>query len=230
MNRLIISLKWVDFYLRKVLPDFIPSALRRVSSAFITPFHFSYYTGHFRSSIAKKPISKKGRPIPWYTYSLISYLENLDFSTCSVLEIGGGNSSLWWASRSQKVLCLESDPEWFNHLKNKNKFNNLELKLIEKNTLIEHIQSDTYEAPLKYDIVILDGMDRHLLIKDCIKLLSDQGILIADDSDRYDYSNALEGTGLNRIDFHGYAPSVILPKCSSIFFYPQCTLFANYEK
>ncbi len=230
MNRLIIFLKWCDYYLQKILPNFISSGFRRISSAFITPFHFSYATGHFWSSLLKKSINKKGSPIPWYTYSLISYLEGLDFNECTVLEIGAGNSSYWWAERAKQVISLESDRKWYDKLTTGNTFGNLKFRFLNNlssNNLLnefEDLKSSTY------DIVILDGMDRLGLMSNCLEMLSPRGILIADDTDRYDYSTILEGTGINKIDFHGYSPSVVLPKTSSIYFYQSCNLLLNYER
>lgn len=229
MNRLIIFLKWCDYYLKKILPNFISSGFRRISSALITPFHFSFNTGHFRSSLLKKPIGKNGIPIPWYTYSLISYLEEMDFKSCTILEIGAGNSSYWWAKRAEQVISLESDRLWYDKLIKDNKFDNLVFNFVTNPSSANLIDEFEHLKNRKYDIVILDGMDRLNLMSTCLDLLSDKGILIADDTDRYDYSESLKGSGINRIDFHGYSPSVILPKTSSIFFYQSCNLLSKYE-
>ena len=70
--------------------------------------------GQLNSMEHKASIDANGRPIPWYTYPAIEYLSNLDLSQKRVFEYGSGNSSLWWATRCQEILAIESDREWYN--------------------------------------------------------------------------------------------------------------------
>ena len=53
-----------------------------------------------------------GRPIPMMSYSLIEYLLGLDLSSFDLLELGGGSSTQFWASRTRSVLTLETSPNW----------------------------------------------------------------------------------------------------------------------
>ena len=42
--------------------------VRKLGTALLTPFYFSLSTGHFRSSLAFRALTKSGLPIPLLTY------------------------------------------------------------------------------------------------------------------------------------------------------------------
>ena len=67
---------------------------------------------YLRSARQKVPIDRRGRPVPWYTWPAVEYLEQLDFSGRKVFEYGSGNSTLWWAERVREVISCEHDPVW----------------------------------------------------------------------------------------------------------------------
>ena len=221
MNKLIISLKWLGYWSKKILPNFIPRFFAKMASAFITPIHFSLQSGHFRSSWLKRSVSNQNKPIPWYTYPLIDFLEQRDFSNKTVLEIGGGQSSFWWAKKAKQVTTFEGNQQWFEFIKKQNTFDNLQIEFIDaenQDLLIALEEKIASTSNTTFDIIIIDGMDRYRLINHFIPLLSDKGIIIIDDSERYDFTTTFEEHGFSKIDFYGYAPGVIFPKCSSIQF------------
>ena len=51
---------------------------------------------HLKSVVAQRPVDADGRPLPWYTYPAIEYLEQLDFRDRTVFEFGSGASTLFW--------------------------------------------------------------------------------------------------------------------------------------
>jgi len=53
-----------------------------------------------------------GRVVPMMSYGLIEYLLGLDLSAFSVLEIGGGGSTQFWATQARSVVTLETNAEW----------------------------------------------------------------------------------------------------------------------
>ena len=74
-------------YIKKIkffIPDFIFKILRSYGTAILTPFLFSINTGHFISSIKNKSVNKYNKPIPWYTYSCINFIEKIDFSNKNI--------------------------------------------------------------------------------------------------------------------------------------------------
>jgi hypothetical protein len=70
--------------------------------------------GQLNSMEHKVSVDGNERPILWYTYPAIEYLTNLDLSPKRVFEYGSGNSSLWWATRCQEIVAIESDREWYD--------------------------------------------------------------------------------------------------------------------
>jgi hypothetical protein len=70
----------------------------------------------FLESIEFRRPQRNGLPIPWFTFSAIDYLDNLDLAGKRVLEVGGGFSTLYWARRGLTGLTLECDPTWCNLL------------------------------------------------------------------------------------------------------------------
>jgi hypothetical protein len=208
--------------------------LRRAGTALLTPLKFSWETGHFRSSIFRKSFDQKGNPIPWYTYPAIDFLSTVDFTSQSVLEFGGGHSTLWWAERASYVFSLENNPDWFDYisLRVKEK-SNVECLLCED--LVEYAKKP--EGNL-FDLVIIDGgVYRDLCAKTALTVVKDKGAIILDDSEGFWNIGGLEGeypiielfqkAEFSRVDFYGYAPGVINPRCTSIFFKKNANIFEN---
>jgi len=220
LNKLFIYIKLFGFKLARILPKPVYRFFTRVASAFFTPWHFSIESGHFKSSWLKKSVSKNGDPIPWYTYSLIDFLQHKDLSDKTVLEWGGGQSSFWWAKKAKLIVTMENNRDWFNYLQKSNQFENLKLNFIDT-TDKEFSPSYTKENVAKtgvqqFDIIIIDGMERAALVEPSIEMLNEGAVIIIDDSERYDFSETFAEHGFSRIDFYGYAPGVLFPKCSSI--------------
>ena len=231
MNSLILKLKRVASGVKKILPSFIYNSFVKSASAFLTPIHFSSRSGHFKSSWKKQPITKNGAPIPWYTYPMIDFLKNRNFQNKTVLEWGGGNSSQWWAKRALHVVTLEHDQEWFKIIADQNQFTNLSIHPFDTRNYENSIQEVHTKISAininKFDIIIIDGMDRPKLVQPSIQLLKEDGIIIIDDSERYNFNGIFEANGFYRIDFFGYAPGVLLPKCTSIHFKKMSDIFSN---
>ncbi len=58
----------------------------------------------------KKPISDKYKP--WFTSGAIQFLSNELKSDDTVIEFGGGMSSLWWANMCNFTLTVEANHSW----------------------------------------------------------------------------------------------------------------------
>jgi hypothetical protein len=84
-------------------------------------------TGYIESANFKK-ISRDGSPLPWFSYPAISFIENLNLTNRTVLEIGAGSSTFFWANRAKKVDSLEVKGEWFDKInKLSRNFSNINL-------------------------------------------------------------------------------------------------------
>src|SRR5580704_17716769 len=103
--------------LKKAFPPQLLGPIRRVVTALSVPVAYSYRTGHFKSSLKMAAVSKHGEPIPWYTYPCIDFLRFRDYTNKTVLEFGGGQSSLWWASRAKSIVTMEGNLNWYDRIK-----------------------------------------------------------------------------------------------------------------
>ena len=72
------------------------SIYKGILIGFLAPIKSSINTGHFISSLKRVSLNKNREPIPWLTYPAIDFLADKNFKNASILEIGGGNSTLWW--------------------------------------------------------------------------------------------------------------------------------------
>ncbi len=172
-------------------------------------------------------VDRKLAPIPWYTYPCIEFLQHRDFSSCLVLEFGGGQSTFWWAERARAVVTIEEDRRWHDDLKPRVP-SNVELHHVSLETCIAAIPALLHGLPhAKYDVIVIDGLERRELIGVALQYVADHGIIIFDDSDGYGFFDETSGIGLNRADFFGMAPGVHLQHCTSILFGPDAFAFSS---
>ena len=88
-------------------------------------FLYSTYfkSGYFRSVLFNKPCDKNGNPLPLLTYPFIEYIFDLNLSKAKMLEFGGGNSTLFFASKVSKIYSVEPNfnrpNSWFSFLQEK---------------------------------------------------------------------------------------------------------------
>ena len=166
-----------------ILPRFVWTRIRAVATAMITPVIFSRWSGHFKSSLKEKAVSRKGEPLPWYTYPCIHLLGYREFSGKKILEFGGGQSTLWWAARADEVITFEGDREWHAELS----------KLIPKNVQLHLVSTQDKEAFLAdvkgviegrgtFDVIIIDSAYRKDLVSIALALLAPNGALICDNA------------------------------------------------
>lgn len=160
---------------------------------------------------------KHGNPIPWYTYPSIEYLNNLDFSNKSVFEFGSGNSSLYWAKKSKRVVSVEHNKKWFAKV-NENRLTNHKLVLCENESLYcEQIKKEQE----KFDLIIIDGVERAKCAQSISSNLNHESgfMIILDNSDWYpNTARYIKDTfDLIQIDFHGFTPINAYTSTTSIF-------------
>lgn len=215
--------------IKAAAPRLVSTGMRALGTALIAPLLFSSWSGHFKSSLRGKAVSSKGDPIPWYTYPCIHFLELREFSDRTIVEFGGGQSTLWWAIRARKVITIEQDKDWHAHLK----------KLVPVNVELHHVGAaeDGRSPNMSEVIAIFDGIDgcvdivvndgtgeRSNLLELSFAKLSADGALICDDSSGYGFQEAMKDWPVGRVDFFGHQPAVVLPNCTSIYFKSGCFL------
>lgn len=166
-----------------------------------------------------QPVDQQKKPIPWMTYSFISFLEGRVKRSMDVFEYGCGNSTLWWASRVSSVISCEHDLEWFEKVREK----------IPANVSLHHIplkkgglySKKVAEYEKKFDIVVIDGRDRVNCALHSLGSLKVDGVIIWDNSDRKEYQEGYQFLLENRykrLDFFGMGPINPDSWCTSVFY------------
>jgi len=175
--------------------------------------------GWFNAFRIGEPVDKNNQPIPWFTYPAIDFLAGRLNKNLKVFEFGSGNSSLFFAKRVSSITSVEHNKEWFEKIKNS----------LPENSVIHHVESkssEQYLQPLikigrKFDIIIIDGIFRNECLINSIDYLTENGVVILDDSERTDYTsgvNFILSNNFKRVDFTGIAPGLLYSKSTSIFY------------
>lgn len=184
--------------------------------------NYLYHIGWFRSRHAGLPVDNDGKPLPWYTYSAISFLNERINKNMSVFEYGSGNSTLWWSSRVKKVTACEHDLEWYNLIK----------PSVPPNVVYLFHELETggdYSKEIskyknEFDIIVIDGRDRINCTLNSFEALTGDGVIVFDNSDRGQYNEAyaaLATAGFKRIDFAGMGPIGKYGWKTSVFYRPS---------
>jgi hypothetical protein len=202
--------------IKKIISKMIPSKTKKQLINFkILAFEY----GQYKTIKNWDSVDKNSKKIPWYTYSAIEYLNNIDFSKKSIFEYGSGNSSTYWSNKAKDIISIEHDKEWYEKVKLNLKVNQT-LLLKGKNT--EYEKSITL-IDKKFDVIVIDGIRRVECIKIIEKYLdkeSEEGCLvILDNSDRYKETSKYlrEKLDMIEIDFHGFGPINCYTWTTSIF-------------
>ena len=160
-------------------------------------------SGWTESHRRQQSVDAEGRPLPWITYGAIHFLEGRVRDTMRVFEYGAGNSTRWWAGKTPHVTSVEHDADWVAQLTD----------LPDSVVLLERRLDDRYVEAIRgrgpFEIVIIDGRNRVACTYESLTELSDDGIVVFDNTDRPQYQDAydrLSSEGFRRLDFHGLGP------------------------
>jgi hypothetical protein len=201
-----------------VLIDLIKN--RKVLRALLSLRHSGYFAdiGWFNSFFAKASVGKNGEPIPWVTYPFIDFILTRLNKTFTVFEYGAGNSTLFYAKYVKRIVAVEHNKEWYQKIKN----------VLSKNAeiIFKDENSPDYEKAIlfteqRYDIIIIDAQKRVECLKYSLERLNESGVIILDDSDREEYSEAFLITnknGFRHLDFWGISPGYLNRKATTVFY------------
>lgn len=137
----------------------------------------------------KSPIIKK--PIPFLVIDAVHHLNNIIRPGMKVLELGAGNSTLWFLEQGAHLTTYENDTSWCylinKHIKSKPEYyyaGKLSLRQLSGIDVINDLQRlHNYT----YDIVLIDSLNAHTNRNDCMQAVLNKikpgGWLILDNSD-----------------------------------------------
>jgi hypothetical protein len=194
-------------------PKFVRQLLSMGSSGYL------YETGWIQAFNEQLPIDKVGNPLPWVTYSFIDFIFCRLNKQMNIFEYGSGNSTLWYAKHVNSVVSVEHDKLWFEKIKNTMPTN----VNIYYEKLIYGKKYSTFSKNIgrKFDIVIVDGRDRVNCLKSAVSSITNNGVIILDDSERENYKEGIDflmQNGFKKIDFWGISPGLFYKKCTTVFY------------
>jgi len=193
----------------------------KVLSALLSQREFGYLNeiGWFESFKSNRSIDKNRRPIPWFAYPFIDFLSPRLTKDLVLFEFGSGSSSSFFAERVKQVISIEHNKEWFE-IVNKTKPNNVKLILTDSDSVDDYLNYLT-KLNEKVDVIIVDGLHRNECLINALEKLSENGVIILDDSERSEYKKGIEsviGRGFKTLEFWGIAPTVLFKKCTTVFY------------
>jgi hypothetical protein len=165
-----------------------------------------------------------GNPLPWFTYPAIRFLRDRTQRHFRVFEYGAGQSTLWWSSRVAEVVACEHDPDWYRRC---SRIAPLNVKLIYRELECggQYCRAAAEEKTL-FHIIVIDGRDRINCAKESLVALSNDGVLIWDNTEREKYVPGikyLESIGFRRLDLWGIGPAGYHEWCTTFFYRsPNC--------
>jgi hypothetical protein len=166
--------------------------------------------GFLRSAFAQRCIDADDRPLPWFTYPAIEYLEQLDLRDRTVFEYGSGQSTLFWAARAKRVVSVEHNPDWHAFVSARLRQLGGSSEIILEPDYDRYIRAIARSNDL-YDVICIDGLvDRRGRAK-CAAVamshLKPAGMMIVDNADYLPATTRiLREADLIEIDMHGLGP------------------------
>lgn len=184
------------------------------------PDSYLNLTGFLRSSTLGKPVSKDNEPLPWMNYSVIEFLKQRLNKNMVLFEYGSGYSTLFFSKLVKKVVSVECNKDWYE-LISKEGLNENIISLYQELDYDGKYCTKINETDDKYQVVVIDGRDRIRCAINAVKNLSEDGVIIFDDTHRERYiegCDCLLKIGFKKLDFEGLKPIGFSLHKTSIFY------------
>jgi precorrin-6B methylase 2 len=150
-------------------------------------------------------------PEPWWVWEAAAFLEPRLRPSDRVLEVGGGNSTLWMGQRCAFVASIEESSEWREHIRREAERRGLNNVVLHPGPSRAAFQ--TLLQAHRWDIVIIDGPpDRFALFRDLMNGARASGprVIVYDDTDRAENRPAIRAAkGFEANSFRGFKPQTL---------------------
>ena len=160
-----------------------------------------------------------GRSIPWWSYGCTHFLQQVVPVEAAVLEFGAGASTAWWLDRGNRVVALESSPDWITSVQELCAQHEERLQMIVADFDRPETIATLVDGP--FDVIVIDNEGpRTPLVPIAMGLLREGGLIILDNADREEYASAiidLERAGYRRLDFFGIGPINAFATITALF-------------
>lgn len=156
--------------------------------------------------------------LPWWPYGAVKEFEYRLRPSDSVLEVGGGQSTLWLGERVSWVCAIEECPSWADTIRQnaqKRGLNNVKTISDESDAAFSRLLGER-----EWDVVIIDGAsDRFGIFEALLRSTSSPRIVVYDDTDRNenDVEN-VEVPGYRKDVYRGFKPQTVYVCETTMFF------------
>ena len=134
---------------------------------------------------------------PWIVPAAIGFLRRQINAGWSILELGAGRSTVWFAQRAGRVISFEDNEFWADQTRNR--LRQLGLENTEMHNLpLQQLAGNVDALPESgFDLVVVDFLEaptvtRIDVLKPAMNKVRPGGLLLLDDSDRPGYAPAFE--------------------------------------
>ena len=94
------------------------------------------------------------KPYPLLTHNFVKYFIKKDLKDKTLIELGSGLSTIFWADYFKEVYSYESDPNWIQKLKNEYRIpKNVEINEVNRNTIFKNSKFLDYVKNCDYIII-----------------------------------------------------------------------------
>jgi hypothetical protein len=134
---------------------------------------------------------------PWIVPAAIGWLRRRIRSDWSILELGSGRSTAWFARRAGHVVSFEDDAQWA--ARTRERLDELRLRNVELRVQpVEDLPDAVATLPdSSFDLVVIDFLEspqvtRIDVLKPAMMRVKPRRLLLLDDSDRPGYAESFE--------------------------------------
>jgi hypothetical protein len=120
--------------------------------------------------------------VPWLGYRAVKRLESILQPDWRVLEFGSGMSSLFFASRCAQLVSVESDPAWYDSMRElfaQKGIANVDYRLRSLEAYTDHPDLPDHS----FDLILVDGMVRDRAAALALQKVKPGGYVMLDNSD-----------------------------------------------
>jgi hypothetical protein len=178
-------------------------------------------SGWLKSYVARKPVDADGSPIPWMNYAAVDFLKKRLRNDFDLFEWGSGYSTLFFSERVSSVTSVEYDSNWFELVRAQAPENaEIIYKAHDQNEYVNVVST----TPNYYQVIVVDGRERVRCFFASFEKLTEDGVIILDDSNREKYQSAFEQAeklGFKHIDFIGLKPRSHRAHQTTFFYRPD---------